>query len=281
MTQQDQFYNEILEALDNGNLVLPTLPEVALRVRDVVDEPDVTAKQLAEIITTDAALSTRLIKVANSALYRGRISSESVQMAVSRLGLNMVRNLVISLVMEQMFQATSNRLGKRLHLLWEHSTEVAARSQMLAQKHPRIRPDEAMLAGLIHNIGMLPILMKAEDTPELLQDTRLLDDVIMRLHNKVGAAILDSWDFSEPLVAVPREYSNLDWDSENGPDLIDIVQVAHIQSIENTDNAIDPAKLKHSKAFKKLGLDTGMSVNELDEDSEEYAEALALFGFDA
>jgi HD-like signal output (HDOD) protein len=281
MTPQDQFYNEILQALESGNLVLPTLPEVALRVRDVVDEPDVTAKQLAKIITTDAALSTRLIKVANSALYRGRILSVSIQMAVSRLGLNMVRNLVISLVMEQMFQATSNRLDKRLHELWEHSTEVAARSQILAQKHPNIKPDEAMLAGLIHNIGILPILMKAEDTPELLQDTRLLDDVIERLHNKIGAAILESWDFSDTLVAVPREYSNLEWDSENGPDLIDIVQVAHIQSLENTDKAIDPAKFENSKAFKKLGLDTGMSVSELDEDSEEYAEALALFGFDA
>ena len=281
MTQQDQFYNEILEAIENGNLALPTLPEVALRVRDVVDEPDVTAKQLAKIITTDAALSTRLIKVANSALYRGRILSVSIQMAVSRLGLNMVRNLVISLVMEQMFQATSNRLDKRLHELWEHSTEVAARSQILAQKHPNIKPDEAMLAGLIHNIGILPILMKAEDTPELLQDTRLLDDVIERLRNKIGAAILESWDFSDTLVAVPREYSNLEWDSENGPDLIDIVQVAHIQSLENTDKAIDPAKFENSKAFKKLGLDTGMSVSELDEDSEEYAEALALFGFEA
>ena len=152
---------------------------------------------------------------------------------------------------------------------------------MLAQKHPSIKSDEAMLAGLIHNIGMLPILMKAEDTPELLQDTRLLDDVIDRLHNKIGAAILESWDFSETLVAVPREYSNLEWDSENGPDLVDIVQVAHIQSLENTDNAIDPADFKDNKAFKKLGLDTGMSVSELDEDSEEYTVALALFGFDA
>ena len=73
MIEQELFYNEILQELENGSLVLPTLPEVALRVRDVVDEPDVTAKQLAEIIVTDAALSTRLIKVANSPLYRGRI----------------------------------------------------------------------------------------------------------------------------------------------------------------------------------------------------------------
>ncbi len=281
MSQEDLFYNEILQALESGNLVLPTLPEVALRVRDVVDEPDVTAKQLAEIITTDAALSTRLIKVANSALYRGRILSESVQMAVSRLGLSMVRNLVISLVMEQMFQATSNRLDTRLHELWEHSTEVAARSQLLAQQQANIKPDEAMLAGLIHNIGTLPILMKAEETPELIQDTQLLDELIERLHNKIGAAILESWDFPEALIAVTREYNNLAWDSENGPDLVDIVQVAHIQSLESTDKAISPDKLDTVKAFKKLGIDTGILVNELDENSDEYAEALALFGFDA
>ena len=138
-----------------------------------------------------------------------------------------------------------------------------------------------MLAGLIHNIGVLPILMKAEDTPALLQDTQALDDVIDRLHNKVGAAILKSWDFSDTLIAVPQEYSNLAWDSENGPDLVDIVQVAHIQSLENTESAINADKLDSVKAFKKLGIDTGIVVNELDEDSEEYAEALALFWFDS
>ena len=138
-----------------------------------------------------------------------------------------------------------------------------------------------MLAGLIHNIGVLPILMKAEYTPALLQDTQALDDVIYRLHNKVGAAILKSWDFSDTLIAVPQEYSNLAWDSENVPDLVDIVQVAHIQSLENTEIAINADKLDSVKALKKLGIDTGIVVNELDEDSEEYAEALALFGFDS
>lgn len=279
MTQQEEFYNTILEDLNNGTLVLPTLPEVALRVRDVVDEPDVTAKQLADIITTDAALSTRLLKVANSALYRGRIPTETVQMAVSRLGLTMVRNLVISLVMEQMFQATSSRLDKRLHDLWEHSTEVAAASQIIASKHKGIKNDEAMLAGLIHDIGVLPILMRAEEVPELIQDSALLDEIIDNLHTKIGEAILKSWDFPENLIVVPAQHENYEWDSENGPDLVDVVQVANIQSYENTEKAIDPQKLEHIKSFKKLGIETGMTVTELDENSDEYAEALALFGF--
>jgi HD-like signal output (HDOD) protein len=275
--EQETFYNNILAELEDGSLVLPTLPEVALKVRDVVDDPDVTAQALSEIITTDAALSARLLKVANSPLYRGRVAVESVQMAVSRLGLKMVRNLVTSLVMEQMFQATSNRLEKRLHELWIQSTEVAALSQVLASKQAGIKTDEAMLAGLIHNIGVLPILMKADQHPELFQETKILDTIIANLHPRIGAAILESWKFTPEMVAVPAEHTNLNRNSKNGPDLVDVVQVAVLQSYINTEKAHDPGTLDGVPAFAKLGIDTDVSVVELDEDSDEYAEALALF----
>ncbi|MEX0614476.1 MAG: HDOD domain-containing protein, partial [Methylophaga sp.] len=178
MSQQDQLYNSILDDLATGKLLLPTLPEVALKVREVVNNQDVTAAQLADIIVTDSALSARLLKVANSALYRGRVPVESVQTAVTRLGLQMVRNLVTSLVMEQMFKPTSRLLEKRMRELWEHSTEVAAISQVIASKQPGIKTDEAMLAGLIHNIGVLPILMRAENTPGLIEDDARLEQLI-------------------------------------------------------------------------------------------------------
>lgn len=278
MTEQQTFYNDILADLENGTLMLPTLPEVALKVREVVDEPDVTAAQLADIIITDAALSTRLLKVANSALYRGRIPTETIQMAVSRLGLTLVRNLVTSLVMEQMFQATSNRLDKRLHVLWEHSREVSAISQMLGSKQAGIKNDEAMLAGLIHNIGVLPILMKAEETPGLLQNTALLDNVIEALYPRIGAAILESWKFSTEFIAVAAGHNDLDRSASTSPSLVDIVQVANLQSHFNTDKALDVSTLEKVQAFKTLNIEIEMDVDELDENSEEYAEALALFG---
>tara|TARA_R110002049_G_scaffold307620_1_gene508642 strand:+ start:227 stop:1069 length:843 start_codon:yes stop_codon:yes gene_type:complete len=277
MTEQETFYKEILADLENGTLVLPTLPEVALKVREVVDDPDSTAAKLADIIVTDPALSTRLLKVANSALYRGRMPVESIQMAVSRLGQIMVRNLVTSLVMEQMFQATSNRLEKRLHDLWEHSTEVAAISQVIASKHAGLKPDEAMLAGLIHDIGVLPILMKAENSPSILRDSALLDSLIIRLHARIGAAILKSWKFPESLIAVAAEHENYDRDTGGAPDLVDIIQVANIQSYINTSKALSEQQLQNIKAFSKLNIDTNINVVELDENSAEYAEALALF----
>lgn len=278
MSEQDVFYNTILEEMDSGKLVLPTLPEVALQVREVVDDPDATAKQLAEIITTDAALSARLLKVANSPLYRGRTQIDSIQMAVSRLGLVMVRNLVTSLVMEQMFQATTNRLDKRLRELWEQSTKVAAASQVIAAKLPSIKTDEAMLAGLIHAIGVLPILMKADDDGDLIRDSKKLDNLIENLYPRLGATILKNWDFPANLVEVAEQHKNLNRNSgETGPDLVDVVQVAVLQSYNGTDKAVDPLSLNNVVAFKQVGADTGFSVEELEEDSEEYREALALF----
>lgn len=277
MIEQEAFYNSIVADIESGNLILPTLPEVALRVRDVVDDPEVTAKALADIIVTDTALSARLIKVANSALYRGRFPSDNIQMAVSRLGLKLVRNLVTSLVMEQMFQATSNRLDTRLHDLWQHTTEVAAICQVLAAQQAGIKADEALLAGLVHDIGVLPILMKAEESPELITDSAMLDKVIHDLHPRIGAMILKKWDFPETLIAVAAEHEDFTRDSENGPDLVDIVQVANLQSYYNTDLALPVEELNKIPAFKKLGIDTEISVVELDENSDEYAEALALF----
>ncbi|GAB4288571.1 MAG: HDOD domain-containing protein [Methylophaga sp.] len=278
MSEQDAFYNNILKEMESGKLVLPTLPEVALQVREVAEDPDATAQQLADIITTDAALSARLLKIANSPLYRGRVAIDSIQMAVSRLGLSMVRNLVTSLVMEQMFQATSNRLEKRLRALWEQSTKVAAASQVIAAKLPGIKTDEAMLAGLIHAIGVLPILMKADEDGELIKDSKKLDQLIDNLYPRLGATILENWKFPDNLIAVAREHANLNRNSgDNGPDLVDVVQVAVLKSYNGTDKALDPLTLNKVVAFKQVGADTGFSVEELDEDSEEYREALALF----
>jgi len=278
MSQQDELYNSILADLDTGKLLLPTLPEVALKVREVVNNQDVTAAELADIIVTDAALSARLLKVANSALYRGRVPVESVQTAVTRLGLQMVRNLVTSLVMEQMFKPTSRLLEKRMRALWEHSTKVAAISQVIASKQPGIKTDEAMLAGLIHNIGVLPILMRAETIPGLIEDDARLDQLITNLYPRISEAILKNWQFPQNLITVAAEHANLNRNSgAEGPDLCDIVQVANLQSYFDTEQALDPQTRHKVLAFEKLGIDTGISVVELDENSDEYQEALALF----
>jgi len=178
MEPEEVFVNELLQDLESGHLQLPTLPEVALRVREVVDNEDANAGQIAEIIGQDAALSARLLQVANSPLYRGRQEIDRLSMVIARLGNKLVRNLVTSQVMKQMFQATTDLVDQRLRTVWEHSVQVAAIARALAGQAPAVDPDQAMLAGLLHDIGTLPILYRAEERAELLETPGLLDHLI-------------------------------------------------------------------------------------------------------
>lgn len=276
MEPEEVFVNELIEDLENGSLQLPTLPEVALRVRDVVDDENASANQIADIIAQDAALSARLLQVANSPLYRGRQEIDRLSMVVSRLGNKLVRNLVTSQVMKQMFQATNEMVDQRLRGIWEHSVQVAAIARVLAGNTPGVMPDQAMLAGLLHDIGTLPILYRAEERDELLDTPGLLDDLIARLHTRIGGAILKHWKFPDMLVAVAAEHEDLERNHAGPADLIDVVQVANLQSHMDTDHRLADVDWSTVSAFSRLGLDGDIHAIELT-DVEEIEEVQRLF----
>ncbi len=257
-----QFLKELLDDLENNRLVLPTLPEVALKVRDAVGDPDTSLADIAKMIATDAALSARIIQVANSPLMRASKTIDNLDMAVSRLGMSLIRDMVTSMVMEQMFQATSDVTDKKLRDIWEHSTEVAAISHALAAAFTKLSPEQAMLAGLVHDIGALPILTKAEDFPELLDNEVLLDAIIQKLHPRIGEAILKAWNFPEELVSVASQHEDITRNSDT-TDYVDVVIVANLQAHteQNTDWGIVPA-------FEKLGLSSDMNIIEMEETAD-------------
>ena len=277
MEPEEVFVNELIEDLESGQLQLPTLPEVALRVRDVVDDEDANASQIAEIIAQDAALSARLIQVANSPLYRGRQEIDRLSMVVARLGNKLVRNLVTSQVMKQMFQATNDVVDQHLRAVWEHSVQVAAIARALAGSVPGVMPDQAMLAGLIHDIGTLPILYRAEERDELLETPGLLDQLIARLHTRIGGAILKHWKFPDALVAVAAEHENLERTHEGGPDLVDLVQVANLQSHIDTDHPLGQVDWGGVSAFQRLGLEADVHEIELLDVQSDIEEVHRLF----
>ena len=265
---EEQFINELLDDLENDRLVLPTLPEVAIKVRDTLEDESMGLADVAKVVTTDTALSARLIQIANSPLLRASREIESVDAAITRMGANMVRNLVTSIVMEQMFQATSDATDKRLRDVWEHSTEVAAISSALASQFTKLPPDQALLAGLVHDIGALPILSRAEDVPELLENEALLDNIIAKTHAKIGEAILRKWNFPQELIAVASEHENLARDSAQ-TDLVDVVIVANLQSYIGTDHPIAQTDFNKVPAFAKLGLQPDVSVVDMDETNKQ------------
>jgi HD-like signal output (HDOD) protein len=271
------FLDHVQTELEANRLILPTLPDVAIKVRDAVAKGDATAQRLADIITTDAALSARLIQVANSPLYRGTVEINNIQMAVTRLGNNTIRTLITSLVMQQMFAPKSKLLEDYFRAIWEQGVNVSAISRALCSFVPHLNGDEAMLAGLIHQIGKLPILTLVEKIPEFRDSPSRLDKLLDKAHPHVGRIIMNTWSFPQELKPVASDY--LDFQRDPGPkaDYVDIVQVAFLQSIAGTDHPACRIDWENVPAFAKLGLKADAEILEIEGISEEIANAQSMF----
>lgn len=266
---------EIITAINNDQLVLPTLPEVALKVREVADDPDADIDKLNQVIGGDAALSARIIRVANSPLLRASRAIEDLRTALMRLGIQYTCNIATGLAMEQMFQATSDLVDMRMREVWSRSSEVAGISHVLCKHYTRLRPDQATLAGLIHKIGVLPILTYAEDHPALLKDSFTLDAVIDELHAPIGDLILKTWGFPEELAHIPTQHIDFARQSPKA-DYSDIVTVAMLQSYLGTDSPMAKIDCTQVKAFERLGLDPEMQIAESEDLSAEMEAAMSL-----
>ena len=272
MSNQD-FLAKIRDDIKYNRLALPTLPEVAMKVRKVVENPNASVSQMAKVLNADPALSARLLRVANSPLHRARSPIESVQTAVARLGVKLVRNLVSALVMEQLYNSGSNkRINEELSKLWTHSVSVAALSNVMARKFTSLSADEAMLAGLLHDIGKLPVLVSAEDQPGLLDDPKALDSLLSDIHCEVGQAILESWEFSPEITECVYEHEQLDRDKSPDIDLCDVVMLANLHSHIGTGHPHTKVNWNNIPAFKKLGLDPDESVRIMAEARDEVRE---------
>ncbi len=263
------FLVHVQEELDANRLILPTLPDVALKVRDAVSKGESTSQELADMIVTDAALSARLIQVANSPLYRGAQEVKNIQMAVTRLGSSTIRTLITSLVMQQMFTPSTDLLESYFRESWEQGVNVSAIARALAAFTPHLNPDEAMLAGLIHQIGKLPILMLVENIPEFKNSPSRLNKLLEKAHPPIGKIIMETWDFPEELKLVASEYIDFQRDTGDKADYVDLVQVAFLQSIAGTDHPACRVDWATVPSFSKLGLAGDSEILEIEGVSDE------------
>ncbi len=270
----DEVRAELIDAIQNNRIVLPTLPEVALRIRDAAENPDTDVASFAKELGFDAAISARVMRVANSPLMRGGAKVTDVKAATARIGIQYACNLAVGLAMEQMFQATSDAVDERMRQIWTHSTEVAGISAVLARNYTRLKPDQATLAGLVHKIGALPILRFAEEDRNLLKDLHALDALIDALHGEIGKLILDTWGFPPEIASVPVAY--LDF-ARKPPavDFADIVMVANLQSYMGSDHPLGRVDWNTVSAFGRIGLDPNVNSMEVEDLSEAMAASIA------
>ncbi|MDP2902940.1 MAG: HDOD domain-containing protein [Methylovulum sp.] len=260
----NRFFGSFSRAYRENKLSLPSLPHVAVNLKKAMQK-DIGVKEVVDIIQIDAPIVTKLIQIANSALYAPTSNITNCHDAVSRLGLDATRNLVMGISMKQLFFCKDVKLMKIMQTLWKNSLHISSLSFVLAEECSTLNPEDALLAGLVSNIGVIPILHFAEQYPDEYADLEKLQSAIALLSPSVGSLVLHTLGFSEELGHIPMHAE--DWLYESGGDkasLMDIIIMAKRHSYIGSQrtkalpyiNSIPAyAKLTNGKLTPDLSLD--------------------------
>jgi len=247
-----EIYNTFIDALQREELELPIMPDLALKIRRAVDDPDSGSQAISSIIQLDPALTMRFIDAANSPAFAGKARVNSCHDAVTRLGRKTTRQMAMSFILGNIFKTDAKILNKYMHDLWIHSTRVAAISYILAKKTPGLDPDTAMLCGIIHDIGTIPVASAARHYPQLFQQPALLQKAIENLRGEVGAMTLRQWHFDEELVHATLNAENWLYNNEAEVNYTDLIIVAQLHTFIGTPKMNEMPPLDLIPAFHKV-----------------------------
>jgi putative nucleotidyltransferase with HDIG domain len=199
---------------------IATLPEITLKIIELVEDPNSTARDLHKIIANDPALCSRILKVVNSAFYGLPRQIGSINRAIVLLGLNAVKNIAIAASLTKLFRGGELCSRFSAKELWIHSIATAAAAKLVCDELKLNMSDEAFLAGLIHDIGIMVEVQSMRH--ELLQvfeemtfdnngaptsDMREIEERVLGAnHEAFGAGLCEAWKFPKSFTFVTRHH---------------------------------------------------------------------------
>ena len=235
----------------SNEATLPSMPDVATRIHSAMSSPNWSVSTISAIIKGDPGTTAYLLQIANSALYAGVEPIRDIDQAIGRIGLDRTRALVMAHAVRSMFETRSKILSELMRRTWRRSARLAATSAVLAHRCTRVSPERALLAGLLQDIGVLPILSVLDRYQDQLTGEAQAQGVIDRYAHQVGLVLLKHWDFEADMVEVAR--SRGDWlrDPRPEPDLADLVLLASLNERLAEGPADDLPRLDTLPAFAK------------------------------
>ena len=221
------FLRSLAAEVSGGMVNLPSFPDVVIRIRKALADPDAKLGQTVKIIGAEPRLAARLLQAANSAAFNhsGKPVTD-LKAAVTRLGYRGVQSFSMAFAVQQMRLAPALRsIAKPLNVLWEESISVASISQVIARR-TSVNPDEAFLTGLLHGIGRLYIMVRAVGKSHAFQGDHSFADMVEGWHPAIGKAVLENWGFAEPMSDAVGMQADSDHSGRSEADLTDVLIAA-------------------------------------------------------
>jgi len=219
MNDVSSFIESIETFLESGKLSLPVFNPTAMRIQQELIRKEPDMEVVEKLIVRDQTLSAEVLKLANSAYYRGLAEVRTVKAAMIRLGLREVGKIVLLAASKTQFRVVDQELGYMLKKLWQHSAGNALAANWLARKCEFSElAGQAFFAGLLHDIGKL-FLVTAIEQSKLRKSGRmtsaLLLEVVDTLHTRQGYKLMQHWNMPEEYCLVVRDHHEASVDPKN------------------------------------------------------------------
>ena len=270
----------LAKELNKGKLVLPGFPDILMRVRKALADPNCNVNTITKIVTAEPLLTARILRISNSAALRAAAGEiKDPRNAVARLGFTLVQSATVTFAAEQMKIAHRYEKSKhRFQTVWDRSIHVAAIAYVLAKRFTKLNPDEALLTGLMHAIGKVYILARAEDYPELFEDDAELESVLASWYVPIGEAVLQGWDFPDEITAAVAAQLDAEREVEEQMDLADVLIVAlPLPPLLGSDDDV-ALSLQATRAELRLGLSAQLCTEVLAEAAEQIEDLRQTLG---
>ena len=258
MTLEDDestLFEHLLKAFEQNRLQLPALPEAALKIRQVINSPDIGSTEIIQIVQTDPVLSARLVKVANSPLYGTWREIKTVGGAVRRLGLETTRNLSFSLSIKQLFNAKTALAGQQIQRIYDESVGISALAYVITRhRAEHLDPEQSLLAGLVQNLGLIPILKFIDEHPNLIKKPEVLEKSIANLRMPISLLLFEQWNFDSDFIQVVEQAENWTRDTGKPADYADLVIASRLLYLYRTDQLDESLVLDRLPVIEKLDL---------------------------
>jgi len=266
----------IIELSKASKLDLPTMPQVILRLQETMDEEDLTAKSLADILSSSPALSVKLISLSNSSFYRGVKECNTVEEAVMRVGMTESKELAVILANQGMYALKDRRFESDVEQLFVHSIAVGVAARIIAEHLEKENPDFIFSLGVLHDVGKLVLLRIFAEIfrKDVGIDLGSLRKFIIKLHTHAGLYYLQSLGFPFLFFQTALLHDTLDQNFDQvAPDL-SIVVMANLLARKLGYGIAIPENVDvfSTKVAKHLMLDNSM----LDTVSQGIIDYLAL-----
>ena len=274
------FVKGLAAELSLGQVELPSVPVIVVRVQQTMADENVTNDVVVRVIGSEPMLAGRLLTMANSAALNssGRKIAD-LPTAVARVGFNIVRSAALSFAVEQLRKASEYRhLEQQLDLLWKNSVQIAAMCHVIARRFSSLNGDTALLAGLMHNVGRIYILTRASKYPTLTADPLTFNSIVRDWHANVAKALLENWKVADEIVDAVAGHEDLDREARGPVTLTDVLSLAMLleRNRDGTEMSVPDEGLM--KGLRRMQLQVRDCHAVLDESAEEIAALKSALG---